>query len=457
MVTLQTLFGALAVALSFKPVGLWFLAPIGYALFMRALLTTRRRFLVGLSFGFLANSIILYWSGSYVGSLPWLLLSTLQALYFIPVAFLAKYKNVPLLIFALLLMDEVKSRFPFGGFGWTRIAFSQIDSPLVNFVAVIGATGLSFLTLLITQAILTRNPATFSILFISLILAPFLISSTPSTSTLSVRAVQGGVPEPGLNFNQRALEVMKMHIEVSKATARPDDDLLVWPENAIDVDPFNNVEAKTLLDEFFTEVKVPLISGAVIERNGLKNVTIKFDGSEQTVYEKRYLTPFGEFIPLRPLAELVSPYTDMVRDFTPGNSRDTHRVSGIDIASVICYEILNDGILRQSAQSSKLILVHTNSATFFGTAEGEQQLAITRIRAVEHQRSIVSISTTGPSAIINARGEVIEKLVEGERGSLSQLVALSDGETISDRLGGWAPLLVIFASLLLSIAQRRRS
>jgi apolipoprotein N-acyltransferase len=457
VVTLQTLFGALAVALSFKPVGLWFLAPIGYALFMRALLTTRRRFLVGLSFGFLANSIILYWSGSYVGSLPWLLLSTLQALYFIPVAFLAKYKNVPLLIFALLLMDEVKSRFPFGGFGWTRIAFSQIDSPLVNFAAVIGATGLSFLTLLITQAILTRNPATFSILFISLILAPFLISSTPSTSTLSVRAVQGGVPEPGLNFNQRALEVMKMHIEVSKATARPDDDLLVWPENAIDVDPFNNVEAKTLLDEFFAEVKVPLISGAVIERNGLKNVTIKFDGSEQTVYEKRYLTPFGEFIPLRPLAELVSPYTDKVRDFTPGDSLNTHRVSGIDVASVICYEILNDGILRQSAQSSKLILVHTNSATFFGTAEGEQQLAITRIRAIEHQRSIVSVSTTGPSAIINARGEVIEKLVEGERGSLSQLVALSDGETVSDRLGGWAPLLVIFASLLLSIAQRRRS
>ncbi len=457
MVTLQTLIGALAVALSFKPVGLWFLAPIGYALFMKALLTTRRRFLVGLSFGFLANSIILYWSGSYVGSLPWLLLSILQALYFIPVAFLAKYKNVPLLIFALLLMDEVKSRFPFGGFGWTRIAFSQIDSPLVNFVAVIGATGLSFLTLLITQAILTRNPATFSILFIALVLAPFLISSTPSTSTLSVRAVQGGVPEPGLNFNQRALEVMKMHIEVSKATARPDDDLLVWPENAIDVDPFNNVEAKTLLDEFFTEVKVPLISGAVIERNGLRNVTIKFDGSEQTVYEKRYLTPFGEFIPLRPLAELVSPYTDMVRDFTPGDSLNTHRVSGIDVASVICYEILNDGILRQSAQSSKLILVHTNSATFFGTAEGEQQLAITRIRAIEHQRSIVSVSTTGPSAIINPRGEVIEKLVEGERGSLSQLVALSDGETISDRLGGWAPILVILSSLLLSIAQRRRS
>jgi apolipoprotein N-acyltransferase len=66
-----------------------------------------------------------------------------------------------------------------------------------------------------------------------------------------------------------------------------------------------------------------------------------------------------------------------------------------------------------------LIVVHTNSATFAGTAEGDQQLAITRLRALEHNRQIISISTTGPSAIIDARGEVIDSLKDGEIDSLS--------------------------------------
>jgi apolipoprotein N-acyltransferase len=125
-------------------------------------------------------------------------------------------------------------------------------------------------------------------------------------------------------------------------------------------------------------------------------------------------------------------------------------VKGGKISSIICFEIINDGIVREAARKSELLVVHTNSATFAGTAEGDQQLAITRLRALEHNRHVVSISTTGPSAIVSRRGEVLDSLRDGEIGSLSGDVELNSSLTVADRLGGYAPLVTLAIALLWS-------
>jgi apolipoprotein N-acyltransferase len=142
----------------------------------------------------------------------------------------------------------------------------------------------------------------------------------------------------------------------------------------------------------------------------------------------------------------------LVNDFEPGQALKVHTVKGGKIASIICFEIINDGVVREAARKSELLVVHTNSATFAGTAEGDQQLAITRLRALEHNRHVVSISTTGPSAIVDSRGEVLESLRDGEIGSLSGDAELNSSLTVSDKLGGYAPLITLLLTLLWTLS-----
>jgi apolipoprotein N-acyltransferase len=179
-------------------------------------------------------------------------------------------------------------------------------------------------------------------------------------------------------------------------------------------------------------------------------------GKVESTYFKRYLTPFGEYMPLRKIAEFVSPYAKSVNDFKPGQGFVSHKIGGYEVAPIICYEIINDGLVRESANRTGAIIVQTNSATFANTAESAQQLAITRIRAVEHSREILSVSTVGISAFIDNNGAVISRTPENISTSISGDLKISNHQTLADRLRGVAPLLVLFASIIFAIGNRRK-
>lgn len=445
---------------AFEPIGLWFTAPIAFAIYLSFLKHQHRTILYSIYFAFTANLLILYWSGAYVGVLPWVALSLLQTLYFLPIGILARFSNnIPLLISSILVMEEVKARFPFGGFSWTRIAFSQINSPLASIVTIGGVLSLSFATLLLAYLLITKKKSVAYVL-LSLSILPSLVSVIQDSSeekSLRFTAIQGGTPSKGLDFNSRAMGVLNMHLAESYRSVKGDEDLIIWPENAIDIDPLENAIVREKINELIKRTNVPLLGGAVLSE-GPTNAAMLFreDGSIGSIYIKRYLTPFGEYIPLRSISEFLSPYAERVDDFEPGQVLKIHSVSGSKVSSIICFEIINDGIVREAARSSGLMVVHTNSATFAGTAEGDQQLAITRLRALEHNREIVSISTTGPSAIITARGEVIKSLKDGEIGSLSGEALILSKISISDYLGGFAPVITLIISLLWALSSMRR-
>jgi apolipoprotein N-acyltransferase len=78
-------------AAAFEPLGLWFTAPVGFAIYLAFLKRQRGTVLYSIYFAFTANLFILYWSGAYVGVLPWIALSLLQTLYFLPVGILARF------------------------------------------------------------------------------------------------------------------------------------------------------------------------------------------------------------------------------------------------------------------------------------------------------------------------------------------------------------------------------
>ena len=449
---LATLVAALILSTGFAPLGLWFAVPVAYAIYLKVLTQKSSALLNSFVFGFIANAIILSWSKTFVGVAPWILLSILQGLYLLPVGLLAKYVKKPvLLIFAILIMDEVKNYLPFGGFGWTRIAFSQVDSPLISWVSIFGVIGVSLLTLMAALLLVNPNKYLIASLLMALIASPFIIQGSSGNEPLTIRAIQGGVPERGLSFNARAEAVLDNHIAVTRRDFQSSDDLIIWPENAIDVDPIRNISARKKLDNLQDLTQIPLLAGAILSDSVLSNAAVLFDnrGSAQSVYIKRYLTPFGEYIPLRSLASIISPHVERVTDFTPGRDFVAHEIGGQTISTVICYEVLSDQIFRESANNSGIIAVLTNSATFAGSAEGDQQMAITRIRAIETGRNIVSVSTTGPSAFIDYRGDVLEELMDGEVGSISMAMEVRTGKTPASQYGGFITIAVLLFALML--------
>jgi apolipoprotein N-acyltransferase len=329
-----------------------------------------------------------------------------------------------------------------------RIAYTQADSPFSQIAAVGGASALSALTLLLGLILFYGAKGKFSLITFLPFLLIFVPMNLSTIGTAKVMMIQGNVPTMGLDFNSRAKAVFNNHFERTQEeiNSDPNVDFIVWPENSVDVDPFLNSDVKSSLDS----IKQPLIIGAILNKgNSIYNTSILWDEELPDTYFKQHLTPFGEYIPLRSIARLVTPLVDDVEDFSPGNGGKTFSIGEIKVAPVICYELIDDDLLHKAAVNSNILAVQTNSATFGMSAESAQQLSITRIRAIEHGRNIASVSTTGYSAVIDYNGKVSEKTSMGTAETIRAEVGLIEGQTPRDKAGDWA-LIGVLISLLLA-------
>lgn len=445
-------FAGVLFAFSFEPIGLWFLAPISYAIFLKICHKGVNLYRSAFLFGFISSAITLWWAGKYVGLIPLALLALLHGLFYLPLGFLGKYTtSIFWFIPALLAIEELRSFFPFSGFSWMRIAFSQADAPYASVISIGGALMLSAWVLTISSMIATfRKTLAFPLLLT--VVLPLLLNNTYSSQEkVSFIGIQGNTPSVGLTFNDRAEAVFNLHLTETRKVAVDAADVIIWPENAIDVDPFANTRVRTSIESLTSTLKTPLITGAITRQSGqLENVSLMYNESGEVVsyYSKQYLTPFGEYMPLRPLARLISPYVDDVIDFKVGQRVDNHVVNGVNLAPVICYELLSDSLVHNAAKNSDALVVQTNSATFANTSESTQQLNITRLRALENAREIASVSTIGISAHIGINGEILSRSEENIPTQLSGDLQSNSDQTLANTLGGFAPTIVLLIAIL---------
>jgi apolipoprotein N-acyltransferase len=444
---LSALSGGLLSA-AYEPVGKWWVAPIAIAVHMYALSLTQRKVLSVFIFAATLNLIVLHWSSTFVGSVPWLILALGLAVFYLPLSLVSRWgmSSYPLIY---ILLEEVRNRFPFGGFGWVRIAYTQADAPYSKIAAIGGASALSALTVLLGLILFHAVNKKWSKIAVLPFLFLFIPINVSAFATTNVLMIQGNVPQMGLDFNSRAKAVFNNHFErtQSELKANSNVDFVLWPENSVDVDPFQNKDVKQALDS----IQKPLIIGAIVEKgDSILNTSILWSGELPPTYVKQHLTPFGEYIPLRSLASAISPYTDRVKDFESGNGQVFFSVKEAVIAPVICFELVDDELLHKAAVSSNILAVQTNSATFGMSAESAQQLEMTRVRAIEHGRNIVSVSTTGYSAIIDSKGKVLQKTSMGTADSIRAEVGLIDAKTPRDTAGDWALVGVLFGLFLIA-------
>lgn len=456
---------------------------------MRVRTGARLGFIFGLAF-FLP---LLHWSSTLVGAPPWLLLSVSQAAFGVllgaGLTAVSRLPYWPMWAASVWVAEElIRSRMPFGGFPWGRLAFSTAGTPFAPYASVGGAPLVTFLvalcgTLLAAAVVSWRGPArsgralwlvSLAALIPALGLAiplPTAGESASGPATATVAVVQGNVPGAGLDAATEDRAVLRMHVAETvrlanrvAAGSAPRPDAVIWPENASDLDPYSDAAARDLIDSAARAVQVPILVGAVLDAgNNVRNSGIVWDPvtGPGVVYDKRRPVPFGEYIPLRPLARKVSAKVDLVpRDFLAGTRPGLLDVGPVRVADVICFEVALDDVVRDAIRGGgRLLVVQTNNATFGRSAETAQQLAMSRIRAVEHGRAVLVSATTGISAIIAPDGTVNARSPMFTPATLIGTVPLRDSRTIADRVGAgpeWLLGGIGLAAAALGALRRRR-
>ncbi|HVQ17852.1 MAG TPA: apolipoprotein N-acyltransferase, partial [Actinomycetes bacterium] len=175
-------------------------------------------------------------------------------------------------------------------------------------------------------------------------------------------------------------------------------------------------------------------------------------------YVKRHPVPFGEYVPFRGLlASVITRFNRVPRDFVAGDEAGILPAGPAVIGDVICFEVAYDNIVRDVVTGGgDVIAVQTNNATYGRTGQVEQQLAMSRLRAVEHGRTVLVAATSGISAIIAPDGSVQQQAPEFTRDVLVDTIVLRSDETVATRLGAWPELLLTIVGIMGLLTGLRR-
>ncbi len=502
--------GGLVLVLAFPGHDVWPLAAIAAALFAVALRGTGARLGAGLGtvFGLGAFIPLLSWSGVYVGAVPWLLLAASQAAFMTVFGAAAapalRLRGWPVWYAALwVAVEAARGRVPFGGFPWARLAFSQADAPTLGLAALGGAPLVSFVVALaggllaaalVQLAAVLRRPGSGAAhavragaalaLAVAVTAGPLLIARPTAgqagggqpgagrPASVRVALVQGNVDRAGLTRDS-PVQVLRNHVAVTDQLAadvaagrQPRPDFVLWPENASDIDPLTDPRAAAMVSDAVARIGAPIVVGAILDGSGdadvvnpahpvRRNAMIVWtaDGPVQSpsgIYVKRRPVPFGEYIPLRSLARRVSSAVDLVPvDMSAGTRVGALQVGPVRLGPAICFEVAIDSILRDDVRAgATLLAVPTNNSTFGRTDESVQQLAMSRLRAVEHGRAVLHASTVGVSAIVTPDGVAHDRTSLFTPAVVTGQVPLRTSLTVADRVGVWPEAAVTTVALL---------
>lgn len=486
--------------LAFAPVGIGILAVGAVALLTAA--CWRAGLGRGMLLGFIAGTVfflpLLSWM-RVIGNDAWIVLAVYCALWLALVggatALVTRLPAAPLWVGSVWVLEEaLRGRIPFGGFPWGNLVFAQPDTAFVTFAALGGSAFVSFVVAVVGAAIIAGYldltagrrllAGSWAAVAIGLAIVPLLIpipaagDEDGGEASAVVALVQGGTPQTGMGALDVRRAVLDNHVaqtlDLAAAIAAgkvQQPDFVLWPENSSDIDPLSDASAAAAINAAARAVKAPILVGAIItaatDPKGVWNVGIVWEperGPEQ-MYIKTHPVPFGEYIPFRDfLSQRIGRLDRIPRDFLPGDRPGNLDIGGVRIGNVICFEIAYGEIVDAVVDNgARMLTVQTNNATYGGTAQPDQQLAIERVRATEFGRSVVVAATSGISAFIDPDSSVVESRQQGDSGWLVREVPLRGQLTLASRIGHIVELalcavaLGVIVTALVRTRRRRRT
>lgn len=461
---------------AFPQASIWPLAIVGLAILFWTVegASARWAFFVGTMWGIGHFLPLLWWAHESVGALPWVALSMFSAMMMGlgPVMYvwmrripgLSNWRLLAAVPFAAawVVAEQIRHQIPFGGFPWVRIAFSQTDGPLVRLAPFGGAPLVGFAVALLAGLLavammaivakdLLRAPLGGLIIAVALVAPMFIgLDSRAEEGTITVGAVQGNVSNPGMDAFANAREVTGNHRDgtIALAEQAPDMDMVLWPENASDYDPRADQGAREMVNEAAEAAGVPVLVGTVRYTEDTRyNEVVVWDGVDGNgaVYAKQVPAAFAEYVPFRDLIRPIAPVVDLVStDMAKGEEPaylDVPVASlGRDVrtATIICFEVAYDWLITEAVvDGAQFLYVPTNNASFGETTESDQQLAMTRFRAIEHSRGAIQISTVGVSGYAAPDGTMHEVTELFTPDHFAVEIPLRSSLTLATRLGDW--------------------
>lgn len=493
---LQALVAGLLVAAALPPWGFWPLAIVGVAVFESALQaaeTTRQRLWRGWWFGagWLFPGMVWMW---FLTAPGYLLATALFALFHGAAAVIAPRGPWRVLgrPAAHTLAEALRFSFPFGGVPLASLAIGQAGGPFIGVVRVGGALLLTWFVFQVGFALVGPSPVVpalarkrgvtakgewHGVIGLGLALLVWAVGpladasdSTASQTPMRVAAVQGGGPQGTHAVDTPSNEVFQRHLDAT-ATIEPGEvDLVVWPENVIDVPVLEGSPELAAVAAEAARIGAPFAVGVTedsAEGDHFINsqVVVTPEGEVFDRYDKVRRVPFGEYMPLRGLLHALGAPTDLVpRDAVAGTGPatlslpdDTESFSGTVMAVAISWEVFFGGRVNEGVEHGGTFVINpTNGSSYTWRVLQTQQVASSRLRAVEQHRWVVQVSPTGFSAFVNPDGDVVQRtgssqcsVAQAEAGDdCEQAVLIGeiqrfDGRTWYSHTGNWVWILAM--------------
>lgn len=279
-------------------------------------------------------------------------------------------------------------------------------------------------------------------------------------------ALQVGVVQANVDVIDKRTERILSHRRYAEQSRQLESehsvDLLIWPETSYLRAFQDSLPASgAALHE---GLRAPLLFGGIRARlrEGRRErfnsaMLIDADGMIRSAYDKSFLIPFAEFVPLGDRFGAWSRIAPTLSHFRSGDEPTALGLGRWRIATPICYETIRPAYVRDLVRrtNAHLLVSLTNDGWFGDSPEPRLHLALSRFRAIEHRLYLVRATNTGISAIVDPAGRIVARTGLFEASNLTYPVRMLEGSTVYEKLGDW-PAYLSAAVLILVFVRRRR-
>lgn len=451
---LTSLVGGLLVALALPPWGFWPLAVVGVAVFESALGRAHTR-------GARARAGWWFGAGWMLLGMVWMWFLSAPG-YLAAAALFAGFHSLaaaatptgPWRVIARpaahTIAEAVRFVFPWGGVPLASLPISQAAGPFSEISRVGGPVLLTWFVFQVGFSLAGPSPFVPELArkrgaaskghwhgLAGLALALLVWAVTPlstgdhtdldsaGAAPLRIGVVQGGGEQGTHAIHSDPELVFGRHLDITQRIEPGSVDLVLWPENVIDIprgQTFADSEMFTLVAAEAARLDVPLVVGITEDTADALHflnaqVVVTPEGTITDRYDKKRRVPFGEYMPWRGFLDALGAPTDMVpRDAVAGTEPGLLDLpDGTRLGVVISWEVFFGGRANEGAELGADVIVNpTNGSSYTWTVLQSQQVASSRLRAIEQNRWVVQAAPTGFSAFVSPDGEVVVRSAVSE-------------------------------------------
>jgi len=328
------------------------------------------------------------------------------------------------------------------GIPWTMLEYSQYrQHHIIQMVSVTGGIGLCFLMMMFNTAFASlvtafmkkksakmlnagsHENAYYQVLSVVLVIAAFIAvgfyqqSQNKVAPTITASAIQGNIniEMQKTEHHYTLTELWQHYLNLENQAP---SGLCVWSEGSLPAYLRYEPTLVSNLAQVAGKRRQDLIIGSIDRDMAGHPYNAAYGMSsegtlQREVYHKRYLVPFGEYTPF-----LVNYFPEWIKRLTntpagggyqAGKRPVVFHFNEAAVSPLICFETLSPEICASAVRAGGQLLVNVSDLAWFHRSIcGKQMIAFATMRAVENRRYFIFAANTGPSAIIDSDGNILQ-------------------------------------------------